>query len=446
MIKLSQLAKMLHVDWQGADVTIHGFSTDSRNIQPGDFFIALRGVRFNGHEYLAAVAASGAVAALVSEPVTMTLSTVMVADTSQGLIDLAAAWRRQFHPAIVAITGSCGKTSTRALLQGILSAYRPTLASERSFNNNIGVPLTLLRLRSEHQYAVVEIGANHSGEILPLVRTVQPTVALITNAAASHLEGFGSIEGVARAKSEIYATLQAQDTAIVNQDDFFADYWKGSIKQSQILTFGVNTPADVMAQDIRYHHAAQPSFLLKTPHGEIDIQLTVMGKHNIYNALAAAAAATALNIPLAIIQRGLQGVAAETRRLVLQMGLRRASIIDDSYNANPASVKAAIDVLTQYGGQRVLVLGDMLELGEASAAFHRDIGVAAQQAGIDFLFAYGPLSQSAVEAFGKSGRHFESQQALVAELRPLLNEKMTVLVKGSNAMGMNEVAQSLLRE
>src|SRR3990167_9315975 len=392
------------------------------------------------------VGAQGAGAAMVSEATVSALPLLKVADTAQGLMELASAWRRQFDPVIAAITGSCAKTSTRALLQGIFTACGKTLASERSFNNNIGVPLTLLRMRTEHQYAVIEIGANHPGEIFPLVQVIQPKVALITNAGPSHLEGFGSIEGVARAKSDIYKTLQMSDTAVINQDDAFAPFWKGVITEARVLTFGINHKADVMATNLCFRSTGEPLFTLMTHQGEIEIQLKIMGKHNVYNALAAAAAAVALNISLEKIQAGLQSVDAEKRRLVSQMGLQQATIIDDSYNANPASVKAAIEVLTQRKGLRVLVLGDMLELGALSPALHREIGAVAKMAGIEYLFAYGPLSRYSVEAFGQNGRHFESQQALVAELRPLLNQKMTVLVKGSNSMGMNHVAKSLLQE
>lgn len=444
MIKLTQIAKMLNQSWHEKDCDIGGFSTDSRVIQANDLFIALKGEQFNGHDFLQQAEQQGAVAAIVDEVVTTALPTLKVADTTMALGELARVWRLQFHPAIVAITGSCGKTSTRALMQAILSTCGPTLASERSFNNNIGVPLTLLRLRAEHQYAVLEIGANHPGEILPLVKAVQPRVAIITNAGNAHLAGFGNIEGVARAKSEIYQTLQANDVAVVNQDDAFAGFWQNVAKGAQLLTFGIHTTADIRATNISLDDGSVPRFLLQTPKGDAEIQLQMMGKHSIYNALAAAAAAIALDIPLANIKQGLQSALPENRRLIEQKGYAAATVIDDSYNANPTSVKAAIDILAGRRGLRTLVLGDMMELGDLSDHLHQEIGAAAKKAGIDYLFCYGSGSRFSVAAFGENGQHFASKEALVAALRPLLNDNMTVLVKGSNSMGMNQVAQSLL--
>lgn len=445
-VYLSKLANFLKTKFSGMDVEITGVSTDTRTLKSKELFLALQGERFDGHDYIDEAIQRGAAAILVSRPGSQKIPTILVENTHTALMQLARHWRLQFDLPVVAITGSCGKTSTRALLQSILSGCGTTLASERSFNNNIGVPLTLLKLNSQYEYAVFEVGANHSGEIAELIALVKPTVAVLTNAAAAHLAGFGSVEGVARAKAEIFQGLAENGVAVFNADDAFADYWRSVIK-TKSLSFGLNNKADIRASALQADAKGCYRFKLETSQGVCEVQLGFMGKHNVYNALAAAAAATALNISLEKIAHGLQNASAETRRLNQQKGLASATVIDDSYNANPASVLAAIAVLADRPGVSVLVLGDMLELGNESEEWHRKIGQAAKSAGIRHLFCYGPNTEKTVAAFGNSAaKHFSTREALTLALKPLLNEQVTVLIKGSNAMGMNQITQSLLQE
>ena len=446
MVRLSQLAHMLNINWQGSDPIVNGFSTDSRNINANDVFIALSGERFDGHDYLTQAEAAGAAAAIVSRDIAATLPTLPVKDTHQALMQLAAQWRQQFELPIACITGSCGKTSTRALLQKIFSGVGPTLASEKSFNNNIGVPLTLLRLRKEHRYAVLEVGANHPGEIAELIKIIKPKVATITNAGPAHLAGFGSIEGVARAKGEIFSGLPQNGIAVINQDDAFADVWRDLKGGRQHLTFGIQESADLMASNIHLNREFKPSFVLQTPEGHCIVQLQLLGRHSVYNALAAATCALAVGVSLDHIKQGLETGEAEVRRLNEKKGYANATIIDDSYNANPTSVAAAIDVLSHRDGTLVLVLGDMLELGSGSGEWHEKIGQQAHQAGIQHLFCVGTYSAEAAKAFGASAHHFQTKEELVQELRSILNDRVTVLVKGSNSMGMNKVVEALLQE
>jgi len=446
MVLLSQIAQMLNLQWSGKDVEIRGFNTDSRTIKPQDLFIALPGERFDGHDYLSQVAQAGAAAVITSRDVVTSLPILSVENTYQALFELARQWRMKFKTPMACITGSCGKTSTRALLQNICATVGPTLASEKSFNNEIGVPLTLLRLREEHQFAVLELGANHPGEIAKLVKIAKPNVATITNAGPAHLAGFGNIEGVARAKGEIFRELPEDGFAVINQDDPFADFWRESVREAECLTFGVHQHADIMAANIHFNREFKPSFVLQTPLGHRIVQLQLLGEHSVANALAAAACAYALGISLDHIKQGLETGLAEVRRLNEKRGFANATIIDDSYNANPASVKAAIDVLSKRDGTLVLVLGDMLELGAGSGEWHEKIGQQAQSAGIQHLFCFGDQSQMAAKAFGASAYHFNSQDELVKNLRQILNDQVTVLVKGSNSMGMNKVVEALLRE
>ncbi len=446
MISLAELASLFDQVWTGAAVPHPTLCTDTRELRAGDVFVALQGEQFDGHDFLAQAAQRGAIAALVRQPMPdAPLPTLVVGDTTLALQRIATRWRARSQAQVVAITGSCGKTSTRALLASILAECGPTLASEKSFNNHLGVPLTLLRIRPDHRYVVVEIGTNHPGEIAPLVEIAQPHAAVITNVGPSHLEGLGSVAGVAREKADIYRTLRAGHTAVINEEDAFATTWKQSLQGPALLTFGFAPTATVRALDY-VEGLTQSCFTLVTPQGQVAVVLPLLGKHNVYNALAAAALALALGVPLTSIAIGLSKAKAEARRLVTQTGCRAATIIDDSYNANPASVKAAIAVLAAYPGRRVLVLGDMLELGSDSEHYHREIGVAAKDAGIDYLFAFGPRSVASVAAFGKHAAHYADHAALADAVKPLLNADATVLVKGSNSMGMHQVTRLLLQE
>ncbi len=347
---------------------------------------------------------------------------------------------------IIAVTGSCGKTTTRAILASLFSQGGKVLSSENSFNNAIGVPLTLLRLRSDYDFAVIEMGANHAGEIAYLTQLVRPTLAIITNAGPAHLEGFSDLQGVACAKGEIFQGLPADGIAIINNDDGFADFWRSLIGGRQLFTFALHHPADVTATQIVVGLDGRSQFHLKLLEESAEVNLPLMGEHNVLNALAASAAALALDIPIESIKAGLEAVAPVKGRLVERRGYKGALIIDDSYNANPSSVVAAIKVLSKREGESILVFGDMLELGIGTEQFHRDVGEEAQRSGITRLYCFGPNSRFAANAFGEHGYHFDTQEKLVEALKQYLHGHITVLIKGSNSMKMNKVTQALLGE
>ena len=445
-MKLSKAKAILNGSLQGGDVEFQSVSIDTRTLSPGDLFIAIRGPNFDGHDFVEQAVAKSASAVLVSEPISTSIPSLIVDDTRQALTDLAAFHRMQWPGAMISVTGSCGKTTTKMLMTAIFSQAAPTLSNAASFNNDIGVPLTLLQLKPEHQYAVCEVGANHPGEIAALTHIVKPDVAIITNAGAAHLAGFGDIEGVACAKGEIFQGLDADGVAIINADDAYANFWKKQIGEHRIITFAIKATADVMAEDIRLNAQVQPNFRLVLPNGEAEIQLSLIGEHNIMNALAAAAAAYVQGISIAHIKAGLEAASAVDRRLVEKVGYGGAVIIDDTYNANPLSTSAAISLLSKRPGESVLVLGDLVELGEQADQFHKELGLQAEQDGIHHLYCLGEHSRYAAEAFGENAYHFEDRDALVVSLRDALNETMTVLIKGSNAMGMDKIAKALMEK
>ncbi|MBS0350365.1 MAG: UDP-N-acetylmuramoyl-tripeptide--D-alanyl-D-alanine ligase [Proteobacteria bacterium] len=443
MMKLSQAAQILQAKLQGPDGDFNGVSTDTRTLAPGQLFVALRGGNFDGHHFLKEAVKAKAVGALISQDETAAIPTIKVANTRQALADLSRFHRQQFSLPIIAVTGSCGKTTTRALLASVFSQAGNTLYSVSSFNNDIGVPLTLLKLNPEHQYAIIEMGANHAGEIAFLTHLVHPDVAIITNAAAAHLEGFGSLDGVACAKGEIFQGLASHGTAVINADDQYAEFWKQLAGSRRIVTFGLSLAADVRADNIEYNENGQPSFELTIREQKGPVQLQLMGRHNVHNALAAAAAGFAQGLSFPKILAGLNQAAPEKQRLVEQRSPEGAIIIDDSYNANPLSMRAAIQLLALRSGERILVMGDMGELGEHAVTYHQQIGQEAKQMGIEYLFCYGQLSRHAAQAFGKKAQHFSSPEELVQALKSQLSEKITVLIKGSRFMKMEQVVAAV---
>lgn len=443
-MKLSQVAKTVNSSFNDRDEEFESISTDTRTLQPGALFVALQGPRFDGNNFVKEARERGAVGALVTRIVEIELPLILVGNTLTALAQLANYQRKQIQLPIIAVTGSCGKTTTRALLANIFRQCGNVLASERNFNNSIGVPLTLLRLCAEHNYAVIELGASRPGEISNLTQLVKPAIGIITNAAPAHLEGFSSISGVAKAKGEIFQGLSANGIAIININDCFANFWHGLVGERRIVTFGINHPADITAKNIKMNSAAQPAFQLITPKEEIDIQLPLIGMHNVANALAAAAAAYAEGLPIITIKAGLETVAAVKGRLTEQKGYRGAIIIDDSYNANPLSVSAAIDVLAKRKGNSILVFGDMLELGKSCHQFHREIGERALQSGIQKLFCYGNFTQFTAKTFGRNAYHFNSQNQLLSVLKEQLNENCVVLIKGSLSMNMSRIVKALI--
>jgi UDP-N-acetylmuramoyl-tripeptide--D-alanyl-D-alanine ligase len=464
MMLLSKAAKVLNARLvqpdSAKDVRFYAVCTDTRKIAAGDLYIALRGEHFDGADFVAQAQQSGAVAALINkdsfEKLTSTLdpesgilnpafSLLLVEDTRIALGQLAAHWRGLFDIPMVGITGSNGKTTVKEMIASILrvaaGSDESVLATKGNFNNDVGMPLTLLQLNAQHRYAVIEMGMNHPGEIDYLTRIACPQVALINNASGAHLEGMGSVEAVARAKGEIFTGLQHEGSAIINADDAYAPMWRAQAGVYSLLEFGLNSEADVSGQ--WYPQANGLRLIAKTPSGDFTADLQVPGEHNARNALAATAAAIALNLPLESIVTGLEKFSGVAGRLQRHAARGGATVIDDSYNANPASLTAAIAVLAQAAGHRVLVLGDMGELGEQAASFHADIGKVARDSGIEKLYALGELSREAVREFGSGAQHFESIANLKAALESELNAGTTVLVKGSRFMKMERVVQYL---
>jgi UDP-N-acetylmuramoyl-tripeptide--D-alanyl-D-alanine ligase len=448
LITLNQAAGAIQASFLGRDASFSCVTTDSRAITPGVLFVALRGERFDGHNFVTEAIASGAAAAMVEQSALerhdwANLPLLVVDDTRLALGRLAAFWRASLDLKLIAITGSNGKTTVKEMLAAILRADAGTdavLATQGNFNNDIGMPLTLLGLRKHHRYAVIEMGMNHPGEIAYLTKIARPDVALVNNAGAAHLAGLGDIEQVARAKGEIFQGLGPHGVAAINADDAFAPLWRELAQDHARIEFGLEHPVQIGAT---YHLGPLSSDLsLHTPAGEVSLTLQVPGLHNVRNALAAATAATALGIAPHSIATGLAHFGGVKGRLQHKTGLHGARLIDDTYNANPASVRAAISVLASVPGKKILVLGDMGELGPDSTRLHRELGEVARQAGVDILFALGEASRETALAFGSNAWFFERIQELLADLENVLGPDVTVLVKGSRFMQMERVIKS----
>jgi UDP-N-acetylmuramoyl-tripeptide--D-alanyl-D-alanine ligase len=449
---LSQAAQAIGGRLIGRDATFDGVSTDSRKIPPQALFVALKGERFDGHDFVAQSLEQGAAAALVDASWVESTATaaqplIAVDDTRLAFGRLAAYWRSRFAIPVAAVTGSNGKTTVKEMLASILraaSGNEAVLATEGNLNNDIGLPLTLFKLGPQHRYAVIEMGMNHPGEIAYLTRLAKPSVALVNNAQPAHLEGLGSVEAVARAKGEIFEGLDANGIAAINTDDAFAGLWTSLAAPHNIKTFGLDNPADVSAD---YQLEAESSVVtLRTPQGAIAVQLPVPGLHNVRNAVAATTAALAMGIAPEHIAAGLNQFGGVKGRLQRKAGCCGSTVIDDTYNANPASMRAAIQVLAKVSGKKIFVMGDMGELGSDAPRLHTEIGEAAKTAGIDRLYALGELTQNAVGAFGAAAQRFDSVETLWEELKGELDANATVLVKGSRFMRMERVVEKLLQQ
>jgi len=430
----------------GEDHPYGTVATDSRTLNPGSLFVALHGPNFDGAQFVTAAVQRGAVGALVDREVDAPVAQVVVGDTLQALQALAAAWRAQFTLAVVAVAGSNGKTTAKEMTAAILARMGAVMATHGNLNNHIGVPVTLMRLEDSHRSAVVEMGANRVGDVAELMRIAQPTVGLITNAGAEHLEGFGDLDGVAQGEGEAVSTLSADGIAVINADDAYAGYWRGVATAKRVTTFGMHRHADFGAegavQAVEQGEFAT-RFTLRCPLGRAPILLKAGGAHNIVNALAAAAAAASAGASLEDIAAGLADFRAVAGRLQLKAGLHGSWIIDDSYNANPSSVRAGLDVLRGLRGERWLVLGDMAELGDSSHDSHAHMGTYARDCGVTRLFAHGPLSVGAVETFGAGGEWFAEAESLTRRLRAEIAAGVTVLIKGSRINRLERVVQAL---
>lgn len=443
---LSEIATAVNGRLIGADSGVAGVGTDTRQDCRGQLFVALRGERFDAHDYLDAAVQQGAAALLVGREAGLPagVPAVVVDDTRLALGRLASVWRRRFPIPVVAVTGSNGKTTTKEMIAAIFRTAHGdrVLATRGNLNNDIGLPLTLLGLDPAHRAAVVEMGMNHPGEIAYLTGIAQPTVALVTNAQRAHLEGMGCLDAVAREKGSIYQGLGRSGVAVINCDDVYADFWRGLNSARPILGFSLDGNAEVCGRV--QLHGLETRLTLETREGSRDIELQLPGRHNARNALAAAAAALAAGVDLDTIAAGLRQFGGVKGRLQRLAGPHGCVILDDTYNANPDSVRAGIDVLASTVGRQILVLGDMGEIGEASAQYHDEIGGYAKSQGVDRLYALGEASQQAVRNFGEGARHFRTPESLVQALLPELDCGTTVLVKGSRFMQMERVVEALL--
>ena len=451
MMRLSEAAQAIAGEVRGAEAAFLSVGTDTRTLQRGALFVALRGDRFDGHDFARFALENGAAAVMVDtrfDPEASGLGAdaplLVVEDTRLGLGKLAAAWRNRFDIPLIAVTGSNGKTTVKEMLAAILrsetGAAAAVLATEGNMNNDIGMPLTLLRLRATHRYAVIEMGMNHLGEIDYLTHLAAPTVALVNNAQAAHVGEVGSVENIARAKGEIFSGLRPSGIAVINADDTFAAMWRELNAGREVMDFGLEHAARVSGRYALLAAGAQLE--IELPEATLSVRLQVPGLHNVRNALAASAAAVAANVGAHAIAEGLGAFSGVPGRLHTKAVLHGATLIDDTYNANPGSVRAAIDVLADAAGEKILVLGDMGELGADSAKLHDEIGAYAKEKGIDALFCLGEMSRHTAQAFGANAWHFERIQELLADLENRLGPTVTVLVKGSRFMEMERVVKS----
>lgn len=441
---LSELVAPLAGTLIGADREFTGVSTDSRKIVPGDLFVALRGENFDGHDYLAQVADAGAVALLISRQTDIKLPALLVADTQRALGRLGSHNRKLFTGPVVAITGSSGKTSVKNMTRAVLAQRGRTLATEGNLNNEIGVPLTLLALAPDADFAVVEMGAGKVGDIAWLCELGRPSIAVLLTVLPAHLQGFGNVEAIAEGKGEIFDGLKQGDFAVINADLPWAARWRERAGAATVLDFSLNAPAAIRATSLRARGTRGIDFSAATPQGEIAVKLSLPGAHNVANALAAIAVGLACGLRLEEIRAGLELVQPTAGRLSSAVAHSGATVIDDCYNANPGSVRAAIDMLAGCDGRRSIVLGAMRELGPGSEALHREVGEYAALAGLERFWGVGPELRAAVAGFGQNGRWFPDCETAIAAAATEFGSGDTVLVKGSRGARMERVLHALL--
>lgn len=461
---LSDCAECVHGQLVGNDIEVSSVSIDTRAIKPGQLYIAIKGQHYDGNEFVDKAEQAGASAAIVHKGVTATMPHIVVDDTRRALAELAGAWRKKASVsvgrtgsipvatlppslAVVGITGSNGKTTVKEMVAAILSVNGNTLFTQGNLNNDIGVPLTLLRLNEQHRYAVIEMGANHPGEIEYTSSYAQVDVAVITNVGAAHIEGFGSVDGVAKAKGEIIQTLKQDGTAVINRDDKYFDYWKSVAGTRKIISFGLDDSANVTARAVKtevINNEFATTFELMTAGDAVIVKLKLAGQHNVVNALAATAACMALGIDLNQIKQGLESVKPVTGRLQPLVSRLGNIVIDDTYNANPASLKAGLDVLANCVGKPWLVFGAFGELGAESPKIHEEMGGLIKSSGVVRLLAIGSDAQNTVKAFGKGATFFETQNDLIDVLKQELKGDEAILIKGSRAQSMENVVAALV--
>ncbi|EEY37710.1 UDP-N-acetylmuramoyl-tripeptide--D-alanyl-D-alanine ligase [Vibrio mimicus] len=445
-VMLSQLCSVLNARLVGADRAISAVSTDSRNIPAEALFVALVGERFDAHDFASQAVTGGAVALLVQRELEADCSQLVVADTKQAIGQLGAWVHAQCQTPTVAITGSCGKTTVKEMVASILSQKGQVLYTQGNFNNDIGVPLTLLRSTAEDGYAVIELGANHIGEIAYTTALVKPDVALVNNVAAAHLEGFGSIDGVKRAKGEIYQGLREGAVAIVNLDSNGGEHWKAVLADKTVKTFSATDHnADFYPRDVRLNALGVASFILVTPIGEVDVELGIIGQHNVGNALAAAALSLEMGASLAEVRHGLAHLSKVKGRVDLTQLREDIKLIDDSYNASVPAMKAAVDLLGSFSAVRWLILGNMAELGDESLALHQQVGEHAAPFGFEFVLTYGKDAKVISDLC--QGHHFATHQDMMTFIEQHIEQQQghaqVLLVKGANSAGMSKIAAAL---
>lgn len=441
-LTIADLANWLNLDAANPDTPVNGCKLDSREIQTGDCFVALKGEHSDGHDYLAMARQNGASCALVSRPVDDPLTQLVVDDVTIAFSEIARHWRQSSAAKLVAVTGSNGKTTVKEMVASMCDQLGETVKTQGNLNNHLGVPLTLTRLTPAHQYAIVEMGANHPGEIASLVSIAQPDVALVNLVAPAHLEGFGSVEGVARAKGEIYQGLRSGGFAIVNADMPYTDLWQSALADKQVIRFALDGQADITAKDCQT--SPRGSHFMVALDGVCHfITLPLPGRHNIGNALAAIAVGQALALPPEAIVKGLGAMQSVAHRMQIRDGINQATLIDDTYNANPGSYQQALQALQQFPGRHWVVLGDFGELGEDADAIHHQMGEQARNAGVERLFCVGEMSRLAARSFGEGAEHFNAVKSLQTKLEHILDADVTVLIKGSRFMNLDRLADSL---
>jgi UDP-N-acetylmuramoyl-tripeptide--D-alanyl-D-alanine ligase len=446
MLSLTQTAKILNAELSGQDNKFLAVSIDSRSVKTGDLFIAIKGEKFDGHHFVAEAKSQGAVAAVVQQKVAIDIPQIIVPDTRKALGSLAAYWRNQFKIPVLALTGSCGKTTTKTMLASIFAQKGQVLSPQSSYNNDIGLPLTLLKLRSSHQEVVLEIGANHVGEIAYLTKIAQPDVAAVLNIGNAHLEGFGDKTGVAKEKSDIFKGLTSNGIAVINDEDEFASFMRDQLKSHPYITFGLKPSADVYGTKIRLDEEGKAMFTLNIAGQSELVTLPTLGEHNVMNALAAAVMAHAVHVPLQQIVQGLQNMQVVAKRLNKRRGLNKSIIIDDTYNAIPNAVEAALKLLARADGERIFVFGGMAELGAETEKQHKQIGQFAKANNIHRLLAVGVYSHLTVDAFGAGAELFTSKADLINQLRGYLHSEATILVKGSRGSRMEDVVEEIIEK
>lgn len=449
-MSLSELATICHGVLSHApsspSVSMTGVSIDTRTLQSGNVYVALKGERADGHEYCAQAIEAGASVLIVSKQCTLDFPQIVVTDTLGALTTLAHHCRRRFQKPVIGITGSSGKTTVKEMCRAIFGVAGHPLCPPKSFNNHIGVPLTLCQLREDHDYAIIECGTNHPGEIEMLANIIQPTIALVNNIGRAHLEGLGSQAGIAQEKSALYRALPAKPNglAVLNRDDKFYDYLKSQCEHCDQVTFGLTDAADIQAVDVSIDQQARAQFTLQYQDHKAKVVCPLPGRHQVSNVLAAVTLALSANIAFEDCVQGIHAIEAVPGRWLVHQLTDMITVIDDSYNANPDSVKAAMTCLGDIPGTRIFVLGDMGELGENAQSCHEEVGHYARKMAIDKLFTIGELSKHACASFGDGGKHYVSIDDCVKSIQSHYPEQATIVVKGSRIAGMERVVQQLL--